>query len=52
MPWLDALIAAIAIHDCVRVYSIDKHFRGMAEICPDLLLYEPGYGGRFVSEDE
>jgi predicted nucleic acid-binding protein len=47
VPWLDVLIAAIAIHDGVRLYAIDAHFSEMARHCP-LLLYRPGYGGSFA----
>ncbi|MEM7671971.1 MAG: PIN domain-containing protein [Verrucomicrobiota bacterium] len=51
VPWMDSLIAAIAIKDAVRVYAIDKHFRAMAEIESGLRLYQPGYSGRFDPED-
>ena len=51
VPWLDVLIAAIAIHDGVRLYSIDTHFIRIAEIA-GLRLYQPGYGGLFVPEEE
>lgn len=46
IPWLDVLIAAIAIHDGHRLYTLDKHF---SEISPftGLFLYQPGYGGSF-----
>jgi predicted nucleic acid-binding protein len=46
VPWLDVLIAAIAIHDGTRLYSIDAHFGEIAKHSP-LLLYRPGYGGSF-----
>ena len=46
VPWLDVLIAAIAIHDCVRLYAIDAHFQEIVKHS-DLLLYRPGYGGSF-----
>ena len=46
VPWLDVLIASLAIHDCVRLYSIDAHFEKIAEIA-GLILYRPGYGGSF-----
>ena len=45
-PWLDVLIAAIAIHDDVRLYSIDAHFQEIARFT-DLQLYRPGYGGSY-----
>jgi predicted nucleic acid-binding protein len=47
VPWLDALIASIALHDGVRVYSIDRHFSEMARVS-GLQLYEPGYGGKYT----
>lgn len=50
VPWLDVLIAAIAIHDGVRLYTIDAHFRQIAART-DLLLYQPGYGGSFNGDE-
>ena len=50
VPWMDALIASMAIHDCVRVYAIDKHFKAMAEIDHGLRLYQPGYSGRYQAD--
>jgi predicted nucleic acid-binding protein len=46
VPWLDILISAIALHDNIRLYAIDAHFKDIAKHC-GLLLYAPGYGGRF-----
>lgn len=46
VPWLDVLIATIAIHDEVRLYAIDAHFEEIAKHS-DLQLYRPGYGGSF-----
>ncbi len=46
IPWLDVLIAAIALRDDVRLYAVDAHFEKVAEIA-GLRLYEPGYGGAF-----
>ena len=46
LPWLDVLIAAIAIHDGVRLYAIDAHFEEVAKNSA-LRLYRPGYGGSF-----
>ena len=46
IPWLDVLIAATALHDGVRLYAIDEHFRAVAAMT-GLPLYEPGYGGAF-----
>ncbi len=50
VPWLDVLIASVAIHDEVRLYAVDKHFREIARHCP-LMLYQPGYGGSFNDTD-
>ena len=50
IPWLDVLIASIAIHDKIRLYAIDKHFREVAKLAP-LRLYRPGYGGSFNEEE-
>jgi predicted nucleic acid-binding protein len=50
VPWLDVLIAAIAIEDRVRLYSIDDHFEKIAEQT-ELRLYRPGYAGMFEPED-
>jgi predicted nucleic acid-binding protein len=46
VPWLDVLIASIAIHDGVRLYAIDAHFKEIAQHS-GLMLYRPGYGGSF-----
>ena len=46
IPWIDVLIASIAIQDDVRLYAIDTHFEKVASLAP-LKLYEPGYGGSF-----
>ena len=51
VPWLDILIAAIAIHDQVRLYTIDAHFQEIAKHSV-LLLYRPGYGGSFNDHDD
>jgi predicted nucleic acid-binding protein len=50
VPWLDVLIAALAIHDGVRLYTIDAHFEKIAAIA-GLALYHPGYGGSFQPEN-
>lgn len=47
VPWLDVLIAAVAIHDGLRVYAVDRHFREISRLT-GLLLYEPGYGGTYT----
>ena len=49
IPWLDVLIAAISIHDNVRLYTTDAHFAKIAPLT-GLVLYEPGYGGIFRPE--
>ena len=46
VPWLDVLIATLAIRDGVRLYALDDHFRTIADLT-GLALYEPGYGGSF-----
>jgi predicted nucleic acid-binding protein len=46
VPWMDVLIAAIALRDATRVYSVDKHFVAMSETL-GLGLYHPGYGGMY-----
>jgi predicted nucleic acid-binding protein len=47
VPWMDVLITAIALEDASRIYTIDDHFRRVAEIT-GLRLYQPGYGGMFM----
>lgn len=49
VPWLDVLIAAVAIHDEVRLYSVDAHFEEIAQRT-GLRLYRPGYGGAFAAD--
>jgi predicted nucleic acid-binding protein len=51
VPWLVVLTAAIAIHDGVRLYTIDAHFHEIAKHS-GLLLYCPGYGGSFNDVDD
>jgi len=46
VPWLDVLIASVALHDGTRVYAVDAHFQKISEQT-GLVLYEPGYGGSF-----
>ena len=50
VPWLDVLIASIAIHDKVRLYAVDGHFQEIVRHT-DLLLYRPGYGGSYNDAD-
>ncbi|MCC5835440.1 MAG: PIN domain-containing protein [Opitutales bacterium] len=47
VPWLDVVVAAIALHDGNRLYAIDKHFEEIAART-GLQLYQPGYGGTFA----
>lgn len=49
LPWMDILIASIAVHDRIRIFSIDHHFVEIAKFVP-LFLYVPGYGGSFREE--
>lgn len=46
VPWMDVLIAAIAIHDGTRLFTIDAHFEQIVQAA-GLLLYHPGLGGSF-----
>ena len=50
VPWLDVLIAAVALHDQVRVYAVDTHFQEISKRT-GLILYEPGYGGGYAGEN-
>ena len=49
VPWLDVLIASIALHDGVRLYAIDQHFEEISRRT-GLRLYRPGYGGAFEAD--
>lgn len=51
VPWMDVLIAAIALQDGSSVYSIDAHFTQIGRIA-GLPLYRPGYGGKYQANDE
>lgn len=51
VPWLDVVIAALALHDTVRLYALDAHFARMAEFT-GLRLYQPGYAGLFAPDGE
>jgi predicted nucleic acid-binding protein len=46
VPWLDVVIASIALHDGIRLFAVDEHFKKISALT-GLLLYEPGYGGTF-----
>jgi len=50
VPWLNVLIASIAIHDDVRLYTVDAHFTQIAQRT-GLRLYRADYGGQFMPED-
>ena len=49
VPWLDVVIASLAIQDGIRLFAIDEHFKKIGEVA-GLSLYEPGYGGMFRPE--
>lgn len=49
VPWLDVVIAAIALHDGNRLFAVDAHFQKISDLT-GLALYEPGYGGMFQPE--
>lgn len=49
VPWLDVVIAAVALHDGTRIYAVDDHFKKIRDLT-GLALYEPGYGGMFRAE--
>jgi len=49
VPWLDVVIASLALHDGVRLFAIDEHFKKIS-VLTGLSLYEPGYGGMFRAE--
>ena len=49
VPWLDVVIASLAIQDGIRLFAIDEHFKMIGDIA-GLALYEPGYGGMFQEE--
>lgn len=50
VPWIDAMIAGIAVRQHYRVYARDKHFFEMGRL-GFVSLYIPGPGGRFVAEE-
>ena len=51
VPWLDVVIASIAIHDKIRLYAIDAHFEKISQLT-NLMLYRPGYNGMFNDHEE
>jgi predicted nucleic acid-binding protein len=51
VPWNDILIGSLALQWGCRVYAADRHFEVMRDVI-GLQLYQPGYGGKFVSQHE
>ena len=49
VPWLDVVVASVALHDGIRLFAVDEHFRKISALT-GLALYEPGYGGMFRPE--
>ncbi len=49
VPWLDVVIASLALHDGIRLFAVDEHFKKISALT-GLALYEPGYGGMFRPE--
>ena len=49
-PWNDILIAALSVKAECRIYAVDKHFELMRDAGAGILLYEPGYGGRYEEQ--
>jgi len=49
VPWLDVVIASFALHDGIRLFAVDEHFKKISALT-GLALYEPGYGGMFRPE--
>lgn len=49
VPWLDVQIAALALHDGSRFFTVDEHFKKISALT-GLVLYDPGYGGMFRPE--
>ncbi len=47
VPWNDILIATLSRQAECRVYSVDKHFNLMYESGAGIVLYDPGYGGKY-----
>lgn len=46
-PWNDVLIATLSVLAECRVFSVDNHFQQMYESGAGIVLYEPGYGGKY-----
>ena len=51
VPWNDVLIASLSIHKICRVFARDRHFEVMKEVL-GLRLYNPGYGGSYLADEE
>lgn len=49
VPWMDVVIASLALADNIRLFAIDEHYKAIRSLT-GLLLYEPGYGGMFRPE--
>ena len=49
VPWLDVVIASLALHDRIRLFAVDEHFKQIS-VLTGLALYVPGYGGMFQPE--
>jgi hypothetical protein len=50
VPWMNVVIAAIALYDNSRLYALDAHFERIAEIT-GLRIYRPGYAGMYQPEE-
>jgi hypothetical protein len=46
-PWNDVLIATLSRKAECRVYAVDKHFDLMQRSGAGIVLYEPGYNGKY-----
>ena len=46
-PWTDVLIATLSRKAECRVYAVDKHFDLMQRSGAGIVLYEPGYNGKY-----
>ena len=46
-PWNDVLIATLSRKAECRVYAVDKHFDLMQRNGAGIVLYEPGYNGKY-----
>ncbi len=47
LPWLDVMIATIALRSSVRLYTLDNHFTNISRLT-NLKLYHPGPGGVYL----